>query len=196
MNADALPSGWQGRLLALALLGIVLVVFYVTLAMPLLSFYYDRQARVARERQFIVKLNSVVAELPTLQARLGRLRAAVADHKMALAGETDAIASAALQGRLEQYSSAAGVTIGSSEILPAMPAGDYHRVGLRLVVDGRYPGLLQFLARIETAKPPLAIDNLQIRGMQSATPLKAPAGLDASLEVYGFRSNSTGAAKP
>lgn len=196
MNAAALPSGWPGRLLALALLGVVLVVLYATVAMPLLSFYYDRQARLARERQLIAKLDSIAAELPTLRARVERLRAAVADHKMALAGETDAIATAALQGRLEQDATAAGVTIGSSEILPEMPAGDYHRVGLRLLVNGRYQGLLQLLARVETASPPLAIDNLQIRGTQSATPLNRTVGLDASFEVYGFRSLGTGAPKP
>lgn len=192
----ALPSGRHGRLLALALLGIALATVYVTAVMPLLGFYYDRQARLVRERQLIVKLDSVVAELPALQARLDRLHAAVANHKMALAGDTDAIAAAALQGSLEQYATAAGVTIGSSEILPTQAAGEYHRVGLRLLVNGRYQGLLRLIERIETARPPLAIDNLQIRGMQSATPREAPVGLDASLEVYGFRSLTIGAQKP
>lgn len=191
-----LPSGRQGRLLALALLGLALAAVYATLAMPLLSFYYDRQARMAREREFIVKLDNIVAELPALQARLDRLRAASANHKMALAGESDAIAAAALQGDLERYATAAGVAIGSSEILPAVPAEDYHRVGIRVLVNGRYQALLQLVARIETSRPPLAIDNLQIRGMQSGTPGQMSVGLDASLEVYGFRSLGTGADKP
>jgi hypothetical protein len=191
----ALPTGWHGRLLALGLLAVALATIYVTVVMPLRGFYDDRQTQMARERQLIAKLDRVNAELPALQARLDRLRAAAANHEMALAGETDAIASAALQGRLEQYAKAAGVTIGSSEILPGEPAGDYHRVGLRLLVNGGYPGLLQLVARIETARPPLAIDNLQIRGMQSATPRAAPVGLDASLEVHGFRSTGTGRTK-
>jgi general secretion pathway protein M len=191
----ALPSGWRGRLLAVGLLLVALATVYATVAMPLFSFYDDRQMRMASERQLIAKLDRVKAELPALQTRLDRLRAAAANHEMALAGETDAIASATLQGRLEQYAKAADVTIGSSEILPAEPAGDYHRVGLRLLVNGGYPGLLQLVARIETERPPLAIDNLQIRGMQSAAPRAAPARLDASLDVYGFRSTSTGRPK-
>jgi general secretion pathway protein M len=194
----ALPSGWQGRLLALAVLAAALATVYVTLAMPLLDFYDDRQALAARERRLIVKLGSVGAELPELQARLARLRAAVASHKATLAGETDAIASATLQGRLEQYATAAGVTIGSSEILPEEPRGNYHRIGLRLMVNGPYQGLLELVARIETATPPLAIDNLQIRGARSALLRRQAAAiaLDASLEVYGFRDAAAGRPKP
>lgn len=196
MNA-ALPSGWQGRLLALAVLGVAVATVYLTLVMPLLNFYDDWQAQAARERLLIVKLDTVAANLPRLQARVARLRAAVANHKMTLAGETDAIASAALQGRLEQYATAAGVAVGSSEILPSAPEGDYQRVGLRLLVNGPYQGLLHLVARIETARPPLAIDNLQIRGMQSTAQRRAAAvALDASLEVYGFRDTTGGRTKP
>lgn len=198
----ALPTGWHGRLLALALLAVALATVYATVAMPLLGFYDDRQTQMARERQLIVKLNSVAAELPVLQARLARLRAAAANHEMALAGETDAIASATLQGRIEQYATAAGVTIGSTEILPSDGEGDHTRIGLRLLVNGPYQGLLQLIAKIEMANPPLVIDSLQIRrlesrirGRQSAMPRAAPVGLDASLEVYGFRSTSTGRSK-
>ena len=195
MNA-ALPSGRHGRLLALAVLGAALATVYVAVAMPLLNIYVDRRAQVARERLLIEKLNTVAAELPPLQARLARLRTAVANHKATLEGDTDAIASAALQGRLEQYAAAVGVTIGSSEILPTQAEGEYHRIGLRLLVNGPYRGLLQLVARIETARPPLAIDNLQIRGMQSAVRRSAAVGLDASLEVYGFRGTNTGRQKP
>jgi len=183
-----LPIGWQGRVLALILLLVTLAAVYIVAAGPLLDLYAEQEAAAATRRSLLVKLSAVAGELPALEARVAELRTATDSHKLTLEGASDAIASAALQGSIEQFARAALVTIGSTESLPAEEQGEYHRIGLRLLISGPYEGLIQLLAKVEAATPPLVVDNLQIRSLlkRPGTPL-AP-GLDASLDVYGLRA--------
>lgn len=187
----ALPTGWRGRLLALGLAFIALAAVYSVAAAPLLDLYAENEALADRRQALVVRLNALAAELPPLRARVAELRGAAATDKLTLEGASDPIASAALQGRIEALASAAGITIGSTEALPAEAQEGYRRLGLRLVLNGSYEGLAKLLAGLEQAKPPLIVDNLQIRSFQrrpGATPILT---LDASLEVYGFRAAET-----
>ena len=182
-----LPTGWPGRGLALGLLLVVLAMVYLVVAAPLLDVYAEREAVFANRRGLLTKLSAVAAELPALNLRVTELQSAVDSHQLALPGASDAIASAALQGRIERDAAAAGMTIGSTEILPAQSEGDYRRIGLRLLLSGPYENLIKLVASLETATPPLVIDNLQIRGVIRRLGGPAPTGLDASLDAYGFR---------
>ena len=186
-----MPTGWRGRVLALAVLLVVLAAFYVVAVAPLLDLYAGREATAATKRSLLPKLNAVAGELPALRTRVAELRTATDSRKLTLEGASDAVASAALQGRIEQLARAAAVTIGSTEILPAEMQGEYHRIGLRLLMNGPYTSLVQLLAKVETATPPLVVDNLQIRSLarRAAAPALSAPGLDASLDIYGFREN-------
>ncbi len=187
-----LPTGWQGRLLALSLAFLALAGLYAIAAAPLLDLYAERAQRIETRRAMLAKLNTIAGELPVLRARVSELRAAVGSKKLTLDGASDAIASAALQGHIQELAGAAGISIGSTESLPAeVQQGGYRRLGLRLVLNGTYESLARLLGRIETATPPLIVDNLQIRSFQrrpGATPVVA---LDANLEVYAFRADET-----
>jgi general secretion pathway protein M len=192
-----LPIGQKGRVLALALLLIALAAGYLAVVAPLLHLYAERNARAASERSLLVKLNAAAAELPALRVRVAKLHIAVESHNLTLEGASDAIASATLQGQIEQYAAASDVTIGSTEILQPHPKANYHRIGLRLLVSGSYQSLLRLLAKIEAARPPLVVDNLRIRSSLPRFGASPAHALDASFEVYGFRSNdSAGTAKP
>lgn len=187
----ALPTGWQGRLLALGLAVIALVVVYAAAAAPLLDLYAENAALAERRQAMVVRLHAIAGELPPLRARVAELRAAVASSKVTLDGASDAVASAALQGRVEELAAAAGVTIGSTEGIPAEVRGGYRRLGLRLVITGTYEGLVKLLAGIEATRPPLIVDNVQMRAFQRRPGATAVAMLDASLEVSGFRAAET-----
>lgn len=192
-----LPTGWQGRTLAVFLLLVALTSVYLVVAAPLLDLYAEREARAESRRSLLAKLDTIAAELPALHARVGALRTAMDSHKLMLEGASDAIASAALEGDIEKFAAAAGARVGSTEILPVQTQGHYHRVGLRLLISGPYESLMKLLAKIETATPPLVIDDLQIRSLLRRVGAPTAPGLDASLEVYGFRANeSAGVAKP
>ena len=63
--------------------------------------------------------------------------------------------------------------------------------------SGPYETLVKLLARLEAATPPLVIDNLHIHGVLRRPNAQTASGLDAGLDVYGFRGNDgTAPAKP
>jgi general secretion pathway protein M len=189
MSPTALPTGRQGRLLALALLLVALSGVYLLPAAPLLDLYADRAAAVENARRLLPRLRATADDLPRLRARLAELRASAGTQKVTLEGSSDAIASANLQSRIAELAAAIGVAIGSTESLPAEVRGGYRRIGLRYALSGPYETLVKFLARLEIATPPLVIDNLQIRGVLRRPGTAAVSTLDAGLAVYGFRNN-------
>jgi hypothetical protein len=65
------------------------------------------------------------------------------------------------------------------------------------VLSGQYETLVKFLAKLEAATPPLVIDNLHIHGVLRRPGTPAASGLDAGLDVYGYRDGEKSvAAKP
>jgi general secretion pathway protein M len=162
---------------------------YLLVVAPLWELYAERQSTLENRRMLLPRLKAVADELPELRARAAELRAAASSRKVTLDGATDAVASANLQGRIEELAVSVGAMIGSTESLPAEVHGGYRRIGLRYVLSGPYETLVKLLARLEAATPPLVIDNLHIHGVLRRPNASAASGLDAGLDVYGFRSN-------
>jgi general secretion pathway protein M len=184
-----LPTGRPGRLWALILLLISLAGFYFLAVNPLLDFYAQRQAVLEQRRMLLPHLKAAAEELPALRARASELRTAASNRKVTVEGASDAIASANLQNHIEELASSVGATIGSTESLPAEVHSSYRRIGLRYVLSGPYETLVRLLAKLEAATPPLVIDNLHIHGVLRRPGTPAASGLDAGLDVFGFRNN-------
>ena len=189
MSLAALPTGRQGQLLASALLLAALGAIYLFAAAPLLELYAERAAAVENARLLVPRLKTTADELPGLRARAAELRATASTHKVTLDGSSDAIASANLHSHIAELAASAGVTIGSTESLPAEVRGGYRRIGLRYALSGPYEVLVKFLAKLEAATPPLVIDNLQIHGVLRRPGTAIVSTLDAGFDVYGFRNN-------
>lgn len=183
----SLPTGWPGRALALSLACLALGTVYVTLVVPLLDLYSERAMRLDASRLLLQKLNAAAGELPALRARVAELTATVHNEKLTLEGGSDGVASAVLQGHIEELAAVAGVTIRSTESLATEAHSAYRRLGLRLSLSGPYDSLVKLLAEIEEATPPLLVDNLQIRSILQRPGFAPTSSLDASLDVYGLR---------
>jgi hypothetical protein len=106
---------------------------------------------------------------------------------VALDGASDALASANLQSRIEQLAAGNGVTITSTEAIPAEDRGPYRRIGLRLTVTRKYEAVVNLLAALEEAQPPIVVGNLQMYGLFRAIEARANYALDTRFEVYGLR---------
>ena len=183
-------------MLALAILCLALGGVYLLLVSPVLELYSQREATLADRRMLAPRLTAAAAELPGLRARLVELQATATTRKIALDGASDAIAAANLQSCIEELAASAGVTIGSTEGLPAENRGGYRRIGLRLAISGDYDAMIKLLSAIETAAPPLVLSNLQFHGVMrqmGQPPMGQPqtSRLDAGFEVYGFRRTDT-----
>ena len=196
MLSTSLPTGHQGRLLALLLLLVVLGAVYLVVAAPLLELYAGREAVVENKGMLVPRLRAAAEELPELRARIAQLRATAGARKVTLDGSSDAIAAANLQSHIEELAASVGVTIGSTESLPVEVRGGYRAIGLRYTLSGPYESLVKLIAKLEAATPPLVIDTLHIHGVLRRPGTPAAGALDAGLDVYGFRNNdNTAAAK-
>lgn len=176
----------------MGLLLLVLGSLYFLAVAPLVEFYQQRAATLEDGRMLLPRLQGVAAGLPALRALVGEQRAAARTRKVTLDGASDAIASANLESRIDGFASAVGATIGSTESLPAETHDGYRRIGLRIALNGPYETLVRLLAKIEEAAPPLVVDNLQVHGVLRRPGLPQSGvgdiGLDAGIDVYGFRS--------
>lgn len=178
-------------MLALGLAFVTLAAAYLLVAAPLIELYADRAVLIETRRALLTRLHTVAAELPALRSHAADIRAAGDSAKVTLDGATDPVALATLQGRIEEFASGAGVSIGSTESLPAEARGPYRRLGLRLVLSGSYDAIVTLVARLEAATPPLIVDGLQIHSFQRRPGAVAPGTtLDANVEVYGFRADA------
>ncbi|HUC12744.1 MAG TPA: type II secretion system protein GspM [Stellaceae bacterium] len=180
-------------MLAVGLLFLVVGTVYFLAAAPLVDLYQQREAKIEDGRMLLPRLEAIARQLPALRSEVARLRAAARIRKVTLEGASDAIASANLESRIEALATSVGATIGSTESLPVEKNDGYRRIGLRFALNGPYETLVRLLAKLEEATPPLVVDNLQVHGVlrrpglpQAAT---ADIGLDAGLDVYGFRTD-------
>lgn len=191
-----MPTGRRGRFLALSLLFVALGGVYLVVVSPLRDLYMERATVVENQRMLLPRLRATADELPALRTRVEQLRTAAGARKITLEGASDAIAAATLQSRIEELATSVGATIGSTESLLAEARSGYRRIGLRYVLSGPYETLVKFLAKLEAATPPLVIDNLHIHGVLRRPGTPAAAGLDAGLDVYGYRDGEKSVAKP
>jgi general secretion pathway protein M len=182
-----MPTGRRGQLLALSLLFVALGGVYFVAVSPLLGLYAERADVLENRRMLVPRLRAAADELPALRTRVEQLRTAAGTRKITLDGASDAIAAATLQSRIEELATSAGATIGSTESLPAEARPGYRRIGLRYVLSGSYETLVKFLAKLESATPPLVIDNVHIHGVLRRPGTPAASGLDAGLDVYAYR---------
>ncbi len=187
-------------MLSVGLLLLVLGSLYFLAVAPLVDLYQQREARIEDGRMLLPRLEAVADGLPMLRARVAQLRAAALTRKVTLDGASDAIASANLQSRIEGFATSVGATIGSTESLPVEKRDGYRRIGLRFALNGPYETLVRLLARLEQATPPLVVDNLQVHGVLRRPGLPqmgaADIGLDAGIDVYGFRNEDKITAAP
>jgi general secretion pathway protein M len=189
-----MPTGWQGRLLASILAFVAVAAIYLVVVAPLVDLYAERTTLIEERSMLVPRLAAAAAELPRLRARVAALHAAARARHVTLDGASDAIASANLENRIEQLAASLGATVGSTESLTAENRGAYRRIGLRLVLSGPYETLVKLIAALETATPPLIVANLQVHGILGRPGLPHSSALDAGIDVYGFRHNTTSVA--
>lgn len=183
-----------GRVLALALALLVLGVVWVTLAAPLIDWHADRAAALEQRGALVRRMAELAASLPNLQAQLAHPAEGGKTENAALPGESDAIAGADLQQRVQEMANRAGVTLSSTRTLPATSSGDYRRIGLHMSSTATGPVLIALLLAIDQAAPRMLVDDLQLRSAASVVQPVEPT-LEVSFTIYAFRDAATPIAK-
>ncbi len=194
MASLELPDGRQGRILAVLITLLALALLWRALVVPLSGWYAARSEALDQKRALAARMELLAQRLPALRGETRALRASGRAGVVALiAGNSDAVASAAIQEKVSAMATPLGLSLSSTETLPGTRDGAYRRVGVRIALDAAFPVVVHLLEAIESAQPSLLVDNLQIHGTrllgQSDT-----APLNVSLSVLGYRA--AGAAAP
>jgi len=181
-----LPTGRPGQALALALLGLVLVMAWFAVVAPLLDWHAERAVALDGRAALARRMAQVAATLPDL--RRATSTAPTGPAVLALIeGGSDAVAGAALVQAMQDMAGRAGAALSSTETLPAEAAGAYRRVGVRVALSATWPVLVELLRAVNQASPQLLVDDLQLRGMRQYGVAGEPP-LDASFVAIGFRA--------
>lgn len=188
--AGRLPTGRAGQALAVAGLAVALLLVWEAVASPLLDWYGERADAVARDRALAAHMGARAATLPLLRGEAVHLRHAGPTASALLAGRSDAVAAAALQGLVQDMATGAGTALSSTEALPARRIGAYRRIALRISFNATLPVFVQLLQTLDGSTPRMLVDDLQLHAspIVLAQNRGAAPPLDATMTVIGFRA--------
>ncbi|HEX9461088.1 MAG TPA: type II secretion system protein GspM [Alphaproteobacteria bacterium] len=184
-----LPDGRAGRILALAMAGGLLALAYLSAVRPLVARHGDMREELSDLALQRARLRKIEGELPRLQATIEDMKRRAGEKSLLLSDPSDAVAAASLQTRLQGFAAGEGAEVSSVESLSPKVQEGFRRVGVRAVITCDLGALTAILRALSVARPPLFVENIDIRnngiaGRQAAS--QAPA-LNISFDVYGFR---------
>jgi general secretion pathway protein M len=186
------PGSLPSRLLAVALLLLLGLALVRLVVLPVLAAYQETAASIEQSQILLQRYRALAAQRPRLEQELARQQKAEVASIAYLRGESDALASAALQDQVRAIITRAGGELRSTQILPVEPAGpetSVRRASLRLQLAVDVAGLQQLLYELETSEPYLFVDDINIRERRLRR-LRDEEGeapvLDVSLEVSGY----------
>lgn len=187
LSFAALAAGVRGRVLALALVLLAVLLLWIGVAAPLLDWFGERAETLQRQQAIGRRMAALVETLPALQAAADAAGARGAGRREALLdGTSDAVAAATLQQLLDEMAKNAGLRIVSVEVMPPEPAGRYRAIAVRLNVAAPWPSLIALLQAIATADVPMLVDNLQMRSLvHNKSDSDWP--IDVTFSVIGYR---------
>lgn len=187
---ERLPTGRAGQALAIGLTLVAAFLLWQAIAVPLIDWYAARAETVGRERAVAARMEALAASLPVLRREAARVRAAGPPASTLLAGGSDAIAAASLQGRIQDMASSAGTALSSTEALPARQQGAYRRISLRISFNATLPVLVQLLQSLDGSTPRMLVDDLQLHTSPIIVAQNKGGSppLDTTMTVIGFRA--------
>jgi Type II secretion system (T2SS), protein M subtype b len=186
-----LPTGRSGRALALAIAALGVVVFYFLAVSPVLDFYNTQEELVRQRMATAERYKTLARQLPDLRIADKKWRDQFGGELL-LDGQSDADASAAIQGAMKQAVEDAGAKLTSAEILPEKTDGNFRRVGVRVAFSGDLKLVTTVMRSLETAHPVLFAGDFDLHsgteGDSSEDSGAGSEGLSVTLDVYGFRA--------
>lgn len=179
------------RVSALGILSIVLVVIWFGLAAPLLSAFVGS---VDDEREkslnLLARYDAVIAQKGSLDTQLKVLGTTSEDQSGLIAGNTPAVAAAALQGELKALIETFGGEIRSAQIMPPEKVEDFEKIAIQYELSLPPASLQRLLHGLETHRTVLVLDSLRLRvpeTMRATDASGVEARISSQWTIAGFR---------
>ena len=174
------------RIAAVALLLLVIAGVAMTTVMPLTARIAELSEEIEAERVVLGRFAAVAARAGETAeyARIGR---AALESGAYLKGESEALTAAGLQGLLAQLAAANRVRFHSTRALAARERDGTRLIGVSVQFKAEIQQLRAILFRIESNRPFLFVEGLQVRPVSPYSQRDAELNgiLDVRLDVYG-----------
>lgn len=191
-------SDMLNRLAALLVLALVAGAVYVLAIEPVTDLSAALDAEIAETRDRIVRFQRLANTKPAYQEQIETLETKLPLDDDLLAGESAAIAAAALQDHVRAIVEANGSRVGSAQAVKPEAIGDLSAIGVKFEFDGTVETLRAILHALESGQPIVIVDRLQLRAEKPRDKNAVPGEresvkLSVALHVSGFRRTESAA---
>jgi hypothetical protein len=181
------------KTMALALLATAGLLAYALVVEPLVSRFSDIREQIAEQRQLLGRLTTAASREG--QAReFDSLAKARTGGAIFLTGNSDAVRIAELQSLVGTITEAEGVAIKSTRAVPARERDGLRLLGVEAQMSANIEQLQRILHNLETGRPYLIVDTLQITPPALLSDDNPSAGttLEVRLGLLGIAANRKG----
>jgi general secretion pathway protein M len=179
-----LPDGIRGRVVAIGLLLLPLILLFHFVGRPLQSAYAGLNDDIDGLRSDVARYRGLIAGLPELRAMADRLERMQPLAPYLLAGDNPTLGAAALQRHLRTIAERAGASVTSVRVEPADGDDDLAMVRLRARLQTDSAGLRTTLHALETQRPFVFVEQIRISTRQRDP--RQGDGLDVQLTLSGL----------
>lgn len=178
------------RLAALLVLAIALLVGWGVTVEPYRALLAAQDEALAERRERLERLTRIAGGVPALTRALDTVAAAPVAGDPYLSGASDPLAAAALHGLLGRLAEQAGVAVSMVTPVAATDAREAGRIALSVGASGPLDGVQRLLHAVETERPLLFVEELELVNPSTTATQLAPSGqpmVSVRLRVAGYR---------
>lgn len=193
MIAGEWLTGRRGQALAVAIGICGFAMLWFGILDPVRSWFDGRAALLEQRQQMLIHMRDLAATLPAWRtASANKQGGGVERATVMLQGDSDAVAAANLQQRVQKMALDAGASMTAVETLPPEHVADrWNKVSLRISLNASWPVLMELIRSVEESPTRILIDDVRFRSPVTAVrPTVMP--IQASMVVYGFRPAARG----
>jgi hypothetical protein len=103
-----------------------------------------------------------------------------------LDGDTDALAAAGLQERVQRIATASGASLTTVETLPGKAENGWRQISLRISLNAPWDVVVNLIRSVRQSPAAILVDDLHVKAPTAAHPTAAEP-VQTSMVVYGFR---------
>jgi general secretion pathway protein M len=186
-----LPTGIRGRLVALAILLIPLILLARYLVLPTAGMYLEARENLKDTRSEIARYQRLLGQAPALREAIVRFERTTPLAPFLLAGGNRSLAAAGLQRHLQDAAKEHGVTVLSLRVQNPVGDGPLERIAVDARLRAGTAELRDLLYFFETSRPYLFVEDLSINVRQSRRRTAQAGRLEVRLTLYGLRATES-----
>ena len=174
------------RILLGVAVAVVLSVIYVAVIEPVRNYRRRLAEDIAEGQEQLERAARFVGALDTLRAERVELRKRFEQAKTRLLpGGSGTLGAAALQERANLIAAEKGITVQSAQVMKEEVVQPFHRVAVRLTLQGDIRALAEFAAAVEYQQQ-LVVPFVEMSRRGALAGAKGPRTIQATVEVAGY----------